>query len=424
MMQRLLIAVTGAFVLLGAAAIAALYVTTPITFKIAVASDGEDARLMSAIATQLVRDRAPYRFEFVARPNPAEASAALDAGLVDLALVRRDLGMPRNGRALVTLRRNFVVIVGPPDATLEKIADLRGQRIGVIGRGAINLPVLDTILAQHGLTPTSVRAIPINPEEVASVVRDGRVDLLMAAGPITGRGVSEAVNAMTREGREPTFLPVGESKAIAQRTQLYDASEIVAGAFGGRRPAQTFETIGFSHFIVARSSLAESDAGELARVLFEMRPMLSADFPATARIEAPDTDKGAPVAVHPGAAAYFDGEQKTFFDRYGDFFYYGILALSVIGSALAGIGSFTAGHRNRKENRLGEPLEIVRRARLANDEAELNALQERADALLVSAVDASQRGILDEIGLLTFSLVLEQARSAIRERRRTLGHTA
>lgn len=420
MMQKLLIAVTAAFVLLGVAAIATLYLTTPVTLRIAVSADGEDSRMMSAIATQLVRDRAPYRLEVVARPNPAEAGAALDAGLVDLALVRRDLNMPRNGRALIVIRRNVVVIVGPPDTQLEKIADLQGKRIGVIGRGAINLPVLDAILGQYSIAPTSVRAIPVAPEEIGAAVREGRVDILMAAGAITGRQVSEAVASMTRDGRDPIFLPIGEARAIAQRSQVHDATEIVAGAFGGRRPAQTVETIGFSHFIVARSSLAEPDAGDLARLLFEMRPMLAADFPATGRIEAPDTDKSAAVAVHPGAAAYFDGEQKTFFDRYGDYFFYGILALSVIGSAIGAIGSFTAGQRGRKSTRLTEPLEITRLAREAKDAAELNALQDRADALLAAAVDAAQKRTLDENGLITFSLVLEHARVAIQERRRTL----
>jgi TRAP-type uncharacterized transport system substrate-binding protein len=420
MMQKLLIAVTAAFVLLGVAAVALLYFTTPVTLRIAVSADGEDARMMQAVATQLVRDRAPYRLELVSRPNPAEAGAALDAGLADLALVRRDLNMSRNGRALIVMRRNVVVIVGPPDAQLAQIADLQGKRIGVIGRGAINLPVLDAILGQYNIAPTSVRAIPVNPDEIGVAVREGRVDFLMAAGPITGRQVSEAVASMTRDGRDPVFLPIGEAKAIAQRSQVHDAAEIVAGAFGGRRPAQTFQTLGFSHFIVARASLAESDAGELARVLFEMRPMLAADFPATGRIEAPDTDKSATVSVHPGAAAYFDGEQKTFFDRYGDFFFYGILALSVVGSAIGAIGSFTAGQRNRKSTRLTEPLEITRLAREARSAAELDALQNRADTLLAAAVDAAQKRTLDENGLLTFSLVLEHARAAIRERRRTL----
>lgn len=419
-MQRLLIAVTGAFLLLAVAAAGALYLTTPTTLRIAVTADGDDARILTAAATQLVRDRAPYRLELVGRRSPSDAGAALDAGIVDLALVRRDLGIPRTGRALVVLRRNVVALIAPADTKLEKIADLRGRRVGVVGRSGINLPVFDAILSQYDIPTTAVRAIPLNPDDIATMVHDNRVDVLMVAGPITGRAMSEAVAAMTREGRDPTFLAINESKAIAQRTQLYDATEIVSGAFGGSGPPQTIETIGYSHYIVARSSMSESDAGELARIFFEMRPMLAQDFPATGRIEAPDTDNGASITVHPGAKAYFDGDQKTFFDRYGDYFYYGILALSVVGSALAAVGSFTTGQRNRKSNRLTEPMEIIRLARIARDTATLDELQERADALLASAVEAAQRRTLDENGMLTFSLVFEHATAAIRERRAAL----
>jgi len=419
-MQRLLIAVTGAFLLLAAAAAGTLYLTTPTTLRIAVSADGEDARILTAAATQLVRDRAPYRLELVGRRSPADAGAALDAGIVDLALVRRDLGMPRTGRALVVLRRNVVALIAPAELKLEKISDLRGRRVGVVGRSGINLAVFDAILGQYDIPTTAVRVVPIKPDDIATMVHDDRVDVLMVAGPITGRPMAEAVAAMTRDSRDPTFLGISESKAIAQRTQLYDATEIVSGAFGGSGPPQSIETIGYSHYIVARSNMSEADAGELARIFFEMRPALAQDFPATGRIEAPDTDKGAAVTVHPGAKAYFDGDQKTFFDRYGDYFYYGILALSVVGSALAAVGSFTTGQRKRKSNRLTEPMDIVRLARGAKDTATLDALQERADALLASAVEAAQKRTLDENGMLTFSLVLEHAMSAIRERRAAL----
>ena len=83
MMQRLLIFITGAFLLLGAAAIATLYFTTPITLRVAVSADGEDARIMSTVATQLVRDRSPFRLDIVARQNPTDAAVALDAGTLE-----------------------------------------------------------------------------------------------------------------------------------------------------------------------------------------------------------------------------------------------------------------------------------------------------------------------------------------------------
>jgi hypothetical protein len=38
-------------------------------------------------------------------------------------------------------------------------------------------------------------------------------------------------------------------------------------------------------------------------------------------------DKDAYIPIHPGAAAYFNGEQRTFFDKYGDLIFYGSILL-------------------------------------------------------------------------------------------------
>jgi hypothetical protein len=108
-------------------------------------------------------------------------------------------------------------------------------------------------------------------------------------------------------------VSIGESEAIEKRFPNYESIEIVANAFGSSppKPPEAVETIGFTHYIVAHRTLNENDVGEFARLLYGARQTLSSDLPAL-KIEAPSTDKDAPLLVHPGAAAYIDGNQKTF----------------------------------------------------------------------------------------------------------------
>src|SRR4029450_5828156 len=89
-----------------------------------------------------------------------------------------------------------------------------------------------------------------------------------------------------------------------------------AGAFGGSpaKPEDEVKTIGFSHHIVARKGLSESTIAAFTRQLFAIRQQLMSEFPLAAKIETPDTDKDAVIPVHPGAAAFVDGEEKTFTD--------------------------------------------------------------------------------------------------------------
>ena len=88
---------------------------------------------------------------------------------------------------------------------------------------------------------------------------------------------------------------------------------------------------------MARKSLSDQVAADFTKHLFAIRQTLAAELPSAAKIEKPDTDKDAAVPVHPGAAAYLDGELKTFFDRYSDLLYWGLMVMSVLGSGFAGL---------------------------------------------------------------------------------------
>ena len=221
--------------------------------------------------------------------------------------------MPANGQAVAILRRNVVAILALANAGIEKVADLAGHSIGVVGFTLQDQKALGAILAQYEVPPDRVRIVPIELNEIADALRDGKFEALLVAGTVTGRSMSSAVAAMTRDGQPPKFVPVSELEVIAQRLPAYELTEIVAGAFGGvpPRPAANVETIGFSHYLVARSSLEENIVGEFTRLLFGMRQTLAPEFPNIGRIEAPSTDKDADVAVHPGRQPISTERRRT-----------------------------------------------------------------------------------------------------------------
>ena len=69
------------------------------------------------------------------------------------------------------------------------------------------------------------------------------------------------------------------------------------------------------------------------RQLFALRHVIARQVPGAAHITKPDTEKDAGLPVHRGAAAVIDGTERTFLDRYGDYFWFALLLLSGIGSA-------------------------------------------------------------------------------------------
>ena len=429
-MRRIWLGMTaGSFALAALIAFALYQYSRPATLKVAVGPPkGEDARLMSAIAGHLGRERAAVRLRVIEKAGPQEAAAALDKGEVDLAVVRRDLAMSATGQAVIVLRTSMVAILPLPGVIAKRIGDLAGRRVGVVGRGRENVHVLEAILRHYGVDTDGVQIVPIEPDEIGPTVSERRADVLFVAAPVDSKEMNDAVGAIWHEGGAPTFVPISEAEALEQRLSVYESGETVAGAFGGNppQPPKSVTTIGFSHYLVARNSLSEQTIGELAKLLLGVRFSLAAAFPAVNRIKAADTDKDAPVAVHPGAAAYFDGEQKTFLERYSDFVYLGVMFASILASAAAALGTYgrLSERANDHKTMVRSALDLMAQARGAESVAQLDQLQRETDDLLTGTLEKFAGGGVDETSMRSFGLALDQARRAIEERRVALASSS
>ncbi|MFL4980264.1 MAG: TAXI family TRAP transporter solute-binding subunit [Xanthobacteraceae bacterium] len=439
-----LVAIGGILALVGLTAAALYFASQPTILKVAVGPpNSEDLRVIQTIAQHFARERTAIRLRPIIKDGAAQSAAALDSGEADLAVVRRDVAMPQAGQAVAILRKNLVMFVAPAPAAaagkakrgkkaaakeeetkkIEKIEDLAGRRLAVVGRSPANISLLKVILTQYGIPPEKVEVVQIDTADVGTKIRESRTDAIMLVGPVGSRITAEAVAAAMRDKEAPTFIPVDAAEAIAQRVAVYESTEIAAGAFGGapQKPPEAVETIGFSHYIVARRSLDESTAGEFTRLLLGARQSLSAELPAIGKIEPPDTEKGAAVAVHPGAAAFIDGEQKSFFERYNDWIYYGLMLLSFVGSAMAWLMNYSkVDDHAKKLTLLDRLLEVMQEARQASTLDTLEQLQTEADAILQATIRQVENQNLDQTVLQAFSLTLEQTRGAIAERRALL----
>ena len=128
--------------------------------------------------------------------------------------------------------------------------------------------------------------------------------------------------------------------------------------------------------------------------------------------------------MHPGAAAYLGDDQKTFFDRYGDAIFYGMLIIPAFGSAIAAVaGYLRADNRTRRVRLLHRLIQAMKKARGAQSVTDLVALEADVDDVLAETIRQVEREQLDEMGMMSFSLAIHQARLAIAERRAVLtGH--
>ena len=261
-------------------------------------------------------------------------------------------------------------------------------------------------------------------DQISEMVRDQSIDAFMMVGPSDGKSLLEAITATARVRGEPTFLPIDVSEAIAARHPLYESEEIPGSTFttSPARPDDTLETVSVNHLIVAPRSLSETTVGALTRQIFAAKPGLARTLPAASKIEKPDTDKDAALPAHPGAAAYIDGNERTFMDKYSDYIWGVVLLFSVLGSATAAVRHFI----KRDERRLNilhreRLVAAIAQARRIETIEELDALQCEADDILRETLDCYDDGAIDESDIAAYSLVLDQFHHAVADRRAALG---
>ena len=430
----LLILAAGIF-LFGVAAGTLYYVLRPATLRIAVGPAGsDDQKLIQLMAQTFARDGSAVRLAPIATEGAAESIALLAAGKADLAVARGDLDLPANAESVAILRKNVVVLWAPsgiapkgskktPTPKIKSLDELAGHRVGVIGRTQANVTLLRVILTESGINPDKVTVTQFGTNQIAEMARDHGVDAYMTVGPLNSKiTVGRHQRHRSREGRTEISPDRGFGDDCARSIRSTKSEEIPGSIFSSSpaRPEDKVETVSVNHLIIAPKSLSDTAVGAFARQLFTVRQQLARELPSAAQIEKPDTDKDAALPAHQGAAAYIDGNERTFLERYTDYIWFAILILSGLGSAGAWLQHYwKRDEREQYAEHRDNLLDLISKARKAETPEELAEMQGAADGVLREALDCYEDGAIEEGDLSVIGLALEQFHHAVADRRAT-----
>jgi TRAP-type uncharacterized transport system substrate-binding protein len=306
---------------------------------------------------------------------------------------------------------------------LKKVQQLVGRRVGIVTGNVATTDLLDVVLKHYGVPPDKVQVSLIDPKNLAEAVKANQVDAIFVAGAATGQAITDAVAAASRDGEAPSFIAIDQADGITKRYPAFDSVDIDAGTFGGNPPSpdDSLKSLSFPEYLVARKSLSRDSVGSLAKLIYSSRLALAAAMPGEVKIKAPPTDKDASVTVHPGALAYLTDDQKSFFDKYGDAIFYGLLIFPLFGSAIAAVATyFRHSGRTRRLRLLQRLLDLVRKAHAAPSLEALDQMQIDVDNLVVAVIHQGEHEQYDQNEQMSFSLALDQVRFAIAARRAAL----
>ena len=182
----------------------------------------------------------------------------------------------------------------------------------------------------------------------------------------------------------------------------------------------------FRSILWPTKKLSDDVVGSLAKAIMNARRDLIGEYPFIAQISEPDTDKtdaenDTYIPVHPGAAAYFSGDEKTFFDKYGDQLFYGSMLLGTLTSLFAAAWKFMTKEETKPED---HPLmrlhALTDQIRKSSSETDLAETEGRIDAILKGELEKYATGNAEASETAALGLATHRLEHLIAQRRAIL----
>jgi len=412
-----------AIVAIGASLLAYRYYTRPVTLTVAAGSiDGEAVEAMSAIASRLVSTKAEVRLKVIDSGNAIEAAKAFSEGKVDLAVVRGDVGDLSKAQAVVVVSHMVALMIAPPGSAIDSMDKLKGHRVGVLA-GSANARIADVLAAEYGLDRAKTfKDVALS--DARRAVQSKEVSALLVVIPLAQKYLSQ-VRGFFQQGAKalPVLIPIESAGAIAESNRAYESFDVPKGTLRGAPPVpdDDLTTLRTSLYLVARKTLSSDLIATLTQTIMSVRRDLLTEQPIFAQITAPSTDPDAYLAVHPGAAAFYNGTQQSFMDEYGNWIYLTPMILGGLASVLAAAWKFLGiGQPATVEGPLDTLYALARRIRKVDKEAELLQIEEEIDEILREQRSRSASGDENAVDDATLTAAAHRLEDLIHDRRMLL----
>jgi TRAP-type uncharacterized transport system substrate-binding protein len=408
---------------IGAGLLGYRYYTRPITLTVAAGSaDGEAVKAMSTIASRLVSTNAAVRLKVIDTGSTMDAAKAFSAGNVDLAVVRGDVGDLSQAQAVVVVSHLVALIIAPPGSTIDSMDKLKGRRVGVIA-GAANARLVDVLSKEYGLDRAKIFK-DIDLPDARRAIQSKEVSALLVVIPLAEKYLSQ-VRGLFQQGPKalPVLISIDSAGAIAESDRAYESFDVPKGTLRGAPPVpdDDLTTLRTSLYLIARKKLGSDLIGTLTQTIMSVRRDLITEQPIFAQITAPSTDPDAYLAVHPGAAAFYNGTQQSFMDEYGNWIYLTPMVLGGIASVLAAAWKFLGiGQPEIVEGPLDSLYALARRIRKVDSEAELLDIEEEIDGILREQRRRAASGDETAVDEATLNVVAHRLENLIHDRRTLL----
>ena len=295
--------------------------------------------------------------------------------------------------------------------------------VGVIG-GDINRKIIKALTDEYDLGRANVTFRDLPPADARKALEAKEVRAILIVVPLAEKYLGMIRGLFVQNAKTaPVLIAIEQAGAIAGKERAFESFDMPKGTLRGAPPvpADDLTTLRTSFYLVARKKLGNDLVASLAESVMNARRDLLPELPILSQIAAPDTDADAYLPVHPGAAAFYNGTQESFLDKWGNIIFLAPMIAGALASVLAAAWKFLrAGTPLTREEALDALYALGRRIRTSSREAELDEIEKEIDRVLQTqrAMQATGEGQAREV--VALNVAAHRLENLIHDRRLAL----
>ncbi len=287
--------------------------TAGTTWKIGAERRGSDNyELLQALAEKAASPADGIRLAVFQTAGSSESLKLLEDGIIDFAAIPAD-AISRPDLAMVAnLYPDTYHLIARRDAGIASVRDLVGKRVGLPPITSSEYRSFWYIIDQYTVQPERFTARPYDQDDAIIALRNREIDAMFVMRAPGNRRLKWLADAAQID-----IIEIDQAAAMQVKRPALKQVTLAKGVYSGTPaiPDRTITTVAADRILVTRTTVPDDVVRRVTATLFENQRELSLSSRLAGFVSQPATGGATLLPVHPGATAFYNRDQPSFFQE-------------------------------------------------------------------------------------------------------------
>ena len=334
----------------------------------------------------------------------------------DFGVVQLDTPTVPNVDTVAFLYPQVYHLIVHADSDIQSPADLKGLKVATPDVSGGTYRSLLSLLDYYGLDTKNVTIVPISDSvEREKAFSSDKVDAIFRVTTLGHTSIREFLKST-----DARLIPFDQFDAMRLFSPTLFQYTIPTGTYRATGPAvpqEDMQTVGVPTVLMVRHDLSAAIVRTLTSILFENKNDIAAITPIGAFVSIPDASQAVIPQLHPGALAYYNRDQPSFFEKYYNQISLLATLVPLLASVYFGLRAFLLTRQRDRAYRYNMQMASLLTQLMSSPTAsrakktELQLLE-----MLEDVINDMNSGDVEISDLQAFSFVWDKAMEAVRYR--------